>query len=93
MSNGYLSMMVLEKGARTGVVTNTPTDASVVKKTSTLPFPRPSLLARWMDHYGDVLGRLTLAETTLPGTHNWGTFAPQEGPPGPGPRTPVSGSS
>lgn len=77
MCSGYLSMIVLEKGVKASVVTSTPTEGSIIRKTSTLPFPRPSLLAHWMGYYSDVLGNLTLAKMTLPGTHNSGTFDPE----------------
>ena len=38
--------------------------------------PMTGLGTQWMAYYGDILGKLTLTEMTLPGTHDSGTHDP-----------------
>ena len=38
--------------------------------------PKTGLGTQWMAYYGDILGKLTLTEMTLPGTHDSGTYDP-----------------
>jgi hypothetical protein len=74
--NGVLSLLILEKSVKTSIATEIPGAASIVAKTSTLPFPVTPLYSKWMEHYSDLLGKLTMTEMTLPGTHDSGTYKP-----------------
>ena len=74
--NGVLSLMILEKGTKTSVSTSFPGSGSIVSETSTLPFPITTLYSKWMEYYSDLIGKLTLTEMTLPGTHDAGTYEP-----------------
>ena len=74
--NGVLSLVILEKETKTSVSTCFPGSGSIVSQTSTLPFPIMSLYSKWMEYYSDSLGKLTITEMTLPGTHDSGTYDP-----------------
>lgn len=76
LRNGFLSLVVLERGTKTSVATNFPESNSIVSKTTTLPFPITSLYSKWMEYYSYLLGNLTITEMTLPGTHDSGTYDP-----------------
>ena len=72
--NGSLSLLIIEKGITTFVPTYLPHDStSIVSSASTISLPTCGL---WMEHYSSLLGKLTLTEMTLPGTHNSGTYQP-----------------
>ena len=76
IENGYLSILVLEKGVRTTVKTVEPDSSSIVNPIDTMTIPKTFINSQWMDYYSDILGRLTLTEMTLPGTHDSGTYHP-----------------
>jgi hypothetical protein len=75
--NGSLSLLVMEKGATSTVPTVLPGSDSIVSAITNLPYPQTFLYDKWMSYYSDVLGKLTLNEMTLPGTHDSGTFQPK----------------
>ena len=51
--------------------------AEMKQKMVSIYSPSTTLLQpQWMKYYGDVLGKLTLTEMTLPGTHDSGTYEP-----------------
>ena len=72
---GSLSLVIIEKGVPSSIPTHLPdeTNSIVSCATTTIPLPTCGL---WMEHYSSLLGKLTLAEMTLPGTHNSGTYRP-----------------
>ena len=74
--NGSLSLLVMEKGIRTTVSTVLPGSDSIVSAENNLPYPQTFLYDKWLFYYSDVLGKLTLTEMTLPGTHDSGTHKP-----------------
>lgn len=74
--NGSLSLLIMEKGVRNTVSTVLPGSNSIVTATNTLPYPATFLYDKWMGYYSDFLGKLTLTEITLPGTHDSGTYRP-----------------
>lgn len=76
IQNGYLSLIVLEKGVKTVISTILPGNDSIIGKNSTIPYPITSIYKTWMEYYSDVLGQLTLTEMTIPGTHDSGTYKP-----------------
>ena len=76
INNGYLSILVLEKGLKTTVNTNEPDTSSIVDQTDAISLPKTFIDSQWMDYYSNILGRLTLTEMTLPGTHDSGTYHP-----------------
>ena len=77
--NGSLSLLIMEKAVKNTVSTVLPGSDSIVNGNSTLPYPQTFLYEKWMDYYSDVLGKLTLTEMTLPGTHDAGTYNPKCG--------------
>ena len=79
--NGSLSLLIMEKGVRNTVSTILPESDSIVGAEKNLPYPLTFLYDKWMFYYSDVLGKLTLTEMTLPGTHDSGTYKPKF-PPG-----------
>lgn len=78
--NGSLSLLVMEKAIRNTVPTVLPGSDSIVSAVSNLPYPQTFLYDKWMFYYSDVLGKLTLTEMTLPGTHDSGTYKPKFSP-------------
>ncbi len=78
--NGSLSLLIMENGVRNTVSTVLPGSDSIVPAVSNLPYPETFLYDHWMDYYSDVLGKLTLTEMTLPGTHDSGTAHPKFAP-------------
>ena len=51
--------------------------AEMKQKMVSIYSPSTTLLQpQWMKYYSDVLGKLTLTEMTLPGTHDSGTYEP-----------------
>lgn len=75
--NGSLSLLVMEKSVRNTVSTVLPGSDSIVSPENNLPYPQTFLYDEWMSYYSDVLGKLTLTEMTLPGTHDSGTYDPK----------------
>ncbi|XP_028397023.1 uncharacterized protein LOC114520878 [Dendronephthya gigantea] len=75
--NGSLSLLIMEKGVRNTVSTVLPGSDSIVSPEKNLPYPQTFLYDKWMSYYSDVLGKLTLTEMTLPGTHDSGTHDPK----------------
>lgn len=73
--NGSLSLLIMENGTTTSVPTDLPDIDSIVP--STKAYPLTSLYRSWMEYYSGLLGRLTLTEMTLPGTHDSGTCHPE----------------
>ena len=71
--NGSLSLLIMENGVATSVSTHLPGEDSIVSSASTEEFYEAPVYKNWMEHYCGVLEKLTLAEMTLPGTHNSGT--------------------
>lgn len=72
--NGSLALLIVERGVITTVPTSLPGEDSIVSSVPrNLPMPSCGL---WMEKYSSLLGRLTLTEMTLPGTHNSGTHRP-----------------
>jgi 1-phosphatidylinositol phosphodiesterase len=72
--NGTLALLILEKGVTSIVPCRLPGEDSIVPSVAqnlTLPF-----CGLWMEKYSGLLGKLTLTEITLPGTHNSGTYQP-----------------
>ena len=76
MQNGSLSLLIMEKDATSSLATVLPAEGSIVPGISCIPQPP---CGPWMETYSDLLGRLTLTEMTLPGTHNSGTYDPVSG--------------
>ena len=74
--NGYLSIIILEKGVNMTIKTIEPDTSSIVDPIDAIPLPKTFIKNQWMDYYSDILGRLTLIEMTLPGTHDSGTYHP-----------------
>lgn len=75
--NGSLSLLIIERRITVSVSTYLPEEStSIVSSVATL---QPPVCGLWMEHYSGLLGRLTLAEMTLPGTHNSGTYQPVSG--------------
>ena len=72
--NGYLSILVLEKGLKTTVNTVEPDTSSIVNQTDAMSLPKTFFDDQWMNLYSNTLGILTLTEMTLPGTHDSGTY-------------------
>lgn len=77
IQNGFLALLLMEKGTQVSISTDVPGEDTIIAANSTYPYPLTPLYSKWMDHYGDVLGRLTLTELTLPGTHDSGTHDPK----------------
>ena len=75
--NGSLSLLVMEKEVSNTVSTILPGSDSIVSAVTNLPYPLTFLYDKWMFYYSDVLGKLTLNEMTLPGTHDSGTSKPK----------------
>ncbi len=73
--DGSLSLLIMENGVAASVSTDLPGEDSIVSSKSTEEYPAAPVGA-WMDYYSGLLGKLTLAEMTLPGTHNSGTYQP-----------------
>lgn len=72
--NGSLSLLIMEKGTASSLATvHLAAEDSIVSGTTCTPRPQ---CGPWMETYSDVLGRLTLTEMTLPGTHDSGTHNP-----------------
>ena len=74
--NGTLSLLVMENGAKNSVATALPGASSIVTSVSTIPYPLTFLYDEWMNYYSNMLGKLTLTQITLPGTHDSGTHDP-----------------
>ena len=75
--NGSLSLLIMENGVATSVSTHLPGEDSIVSSKSTEEFPEAPVYKNWMEHYSGILGKLTLGEMTLPGTHDSGTHKPE----------------
>ncbi len=74
IQNGSLALLILERGVITTVSTFLPGEDSIISAvTRKITLPTCSL---WMEKYSNLLGRLTLTEMTLPGTHDSGTHRP-----------------
>ena len=73
---GTLSLLIMETGVLNSVSPYLPGKDSIVPSQSTIKYPLTSFCGSWMEYYSDVLGKLTLNEMTLPGTHDSGTFKP-----------------
>ncbi len=72
--DGSLSLLIMENGVAASVSTDLPGEDSIVSSKSTEEYPAAPMYRAWMDYYSGLLGKLTLAEMTLPGTHNSGTY-------------------
>ena len=75
--NGYLTLLIIEKGVPASVSTTFPGEDSIVSSNPTFPYPIAPVWSKWMEHYSDTLGGLTLTQLTLPGTHDSGTHDPK----------------
>ncbi len=73
--NGSLSLLILEKGVKTSVSTSLP-DNDLITSPKPIENPQTALHGSWMEHYSDLIGKLTMTEMTLPGTHDSGTHQP-----------------
>ena len=71
--DGSLSLFIMEKGITASVPTDFPGQGSIVSAVPTIPVPD---CGNWMEYYSDSLGKLTLMEMTIPGTHDSGTYNP-----------------
>ena len=71
--DGSLSLLIMEKGITASVTTDFPGPGSIVTEIPTIPVPD---CGNWMEYYSDSLGKLTLTEMTIPGTHDSGTHNP-----------------
>lgn len=74
--NGTLGLLILEKGISPAFPMCLPGEGSIVPSVARNLKPPLCGLEHWMDRYSYLLGRLTLTEMTLPGTHNSGTYRP-----------------
>ena len=84
VDNGSVSLLILEKGIQTSIDTVLPIDDSIVQPTKPLPtlaHGNQKITSKWMEVYSGLLGKLTLTEMTLPGTHDSGTYQPASIPP------------
>ena len=72
--NGTLALLVLEKGVTPTFPMCFPGENSIVPAVARNL--KPPSCGLWMEKYSSLLGRLTLTEMTLPGTHNSGTYRP-----------------
>ncbi len=66
IQNGSLALLILEIGVMTTVSTFLPGEDSIVSAVSR----KITQCSLWMEKYSNLLGRLTLTEIALPGTHN-----------------------
>lgn len=74
--DGSLSLLIMETGTANSVFTHLPSEHSIVSASSTVGYPLTPLYGSWMEFFSGLLGKLTLAEMTIPGTHDSGTFRP-----------------
>lgn len=72
---GSLSLVIIEKGVSNSIPTHLPDERKSIVSSATTTKPLPTC-GLWMEHYSSLLGKLTIAEMTLPGTHNSGTYRP-----------------
>ena len=72
---GTLALLVLEKGVTPTFPMCFPGEDSIVPAVAR-NFKPPSCRL-WMEKYSSLLGKLTLTEMTLPGTHDSGTYRPK----------------
>lgn len=75
--NGCLALVLIEKSIQASISTSFPGEDSIIAANLTFPCPVSVLFSKWMTYYSDLLGRLTLTEITLPGTHDSGTHDPK----------------
>ena len=73
--NGTLALLVLEKGVTPTFPMCFPGENSIVPAVARNL--KPPSCGLWMEKYSSLLGRLTLTEMTLPGTHDSGTYRPK----------------
>ena len=72
---GSLSLVIIEKGVINSIPTHLPDERNSIVSSATTTKLLPTC-GMWMEHYSSLLGKLTIAEMTLPGTHNSGTYRP-----------------
>ena len=76
IDNGYLSLLIRENCVKVTVSCCLPEEDSIVGYQRVRPCPRTFVGSLWMEHYSLLLGKLTLTDMTLPGTHDSGTYHP-----------------
>ena len=76
--DGSVSLLIMENEIAPSISAHLPGEDSIVSSQTIIESPLTLLYGgSWMEHYNGVLGKLTLAEMTLPGTHNSGTYYPE----------------
>ena len=76
IENGYLSLLIKENFVKVTVSCCLPEEDSIVGYDRCSPCPHLFIGPLWMEYYSSILGKLTLTEMTLPGTHDSGTYHP-----------------
>jgi len=76
IDNGYLSLLIKENCVKATVTCCLPEEDSVVGYEHVRPCPHTYVGPLWMEYYSLLLGKLTLTDMTLPGTHDSGTYHP-----------------